>query len=370
MERRLIALILLLSLLLINPFNIYARSSVFTEGESSLGDLNYDNYQQSANAEISWSMAGANPQRTSWVPEGVDPSTLSDFGVQWYRPIEAYIGQHVQLITARDKVYVSTARGVYALDTATGNEVWRFDTEMPMGHSPTVFEGVLYVGSFDKRVYALNADTGSLIWTFEGAKAGFSTNPLVVDGKVLLGSRDGYFYALNKDTGSLLWQYPSKSSQPLGPILYSAAYKDGKVFFASNDNYGYALDANNGALLWKSNKMPGDGYQAWWPVVYGNYVVFSSALAYVFEGDPGTQSIRNVIDPSDPYYAKMYNFQYSDDFIKTVQRDDVFHQGEPDKAKLGPVFTSGGSDDSTGTQWGWGNGKSVVNAAKVTEYLE
>ncbi|MCB0213613.1 MAG: PQQ-like beta-propeller repeat protein, partial [Anaerolineae bacterium] len=174
----------------------------------------------------------------------------------------------------------------------------------------------------------------------------------------------------NKDNGSLIWQYPSKSSQPLGPILYSAAYKDGKVFFAANDNYGYALDASNGDLLWKSDKMPGDGYQAWWPVVYGDYVIFSSAPAYVSEGDPGVESVSDVIAQNDPYYAQMYNFQYGSDFVKTLQRDDVFHQGEPDSAKLGPSFTSGGVGDSTGIQWSWGNGKSVVDASKVTEYLE
>ncbi|MCB0193210.1 MAG: PQQ-binding-like beta-propeller repeat protein, partial [Anaerolineae bacterium] len=355
-------------ILMLNASDVQASSPKrYSTNKSSSDTLAIPSASDEA---TSWSMAGANAQRTSWVAENVDPGASNNFGVQWYRPIEAYIGQHVQLITARDKVYASTARGLYALDAATGNEVWRFDTEMPLGHSPTVVDGVVYVGGFDKRVYALNADTGSLIWTFEEAKGGFSTNPLVVDGKVLMGSRDGYFYALNKDNGSLSWQYPSKSSMPLGPILYSAAYKDGKVFFASNNNYGYALDVDSGALLWKSAKMPGDGFQAWWPVVYGNHVIFSSAIPYVQDGDPGTSSPQDVVSESDPYYAKMYNFQYGRDFVKTLQRDDVFHQGEANGAKLGSEFNSGSSGDTTGIQWGWGNGKSVVNASKVTEYLE
>jgi outer membrane biosynthesis protein TonB len=325
---------------------------------------------QSGAGEVSWSMAGANPQRTSWVPEGVDPEASDDFGVEWYRPIEAYIGQHVQLVTARDKVYVSTARGVYALDAGSGDEVWRFDTEMPIGHSPTVVGNVLYVGGFDKRVYSLNADTGGLIWTFTGAKGGFSTNPLVIEGKVLLGSRDGYFYALDQNNGNLLWQYPASSEDPLGPILYSAAYKDGQVFFAANDNYAYSLDVNTGALIWKSEKMPGDGYQAWWPVVFDDYVVFSGALGYATGTDPGAWSIINVVDQNDPYYAQMHNFQYDDFVVKTFQRDDVFHQGEAYGSLLGPEFQTGSSGDNTGIQWSWGSGKSVVDASKVTEYLE
>jgi eukaryotic-like serine/threonine-protein kinase len=192
--------------------------------------------------EINWPMAGANPQRTSWVETGVDPSMYSNFGVKWYRPIEAYIGQNVQLIAARNKIFVSTARGIYALDYQTGDEVWRYNTELPLGNSPTVSGSILYVGGLDRRIYAFNADTGELIWIFDGAKGGYSTNPLIIDNKVLIGNRDGYFYAIDAINGSLVWRYPKEGEDPLGPIHYSAAYKDGRVFFASNDNYAYALD--------------------------------------------------------------------------------------------------------------------------------
>ncbi|MEM9773893.1 MAG: PQQ-binding-like beta-propeller repeat protein [Chloroflexota bacterium] len=274
-----------------------------------------------------WPMAGANVERTSAVADGVNPRQQTDFGIRWYRPLEAYIGQHVQLIAAREKIYAATARGLYALNAETGAIEWRFDTEMPLGHSPTVDGNRIFVGGFDKRVYGLNADTGALLWTFSEAQGGFSTNPVVVNNQVLMGSRDGRFYSLNGDTGQLNWQYPPADQDPLGPILYSAAYKDGRVYFASNDNHGYALDVNNGALVWKSGQMPGDGYQAFWPVIYNNYVIFSSAPAYVEGGNPGTKSIENG--------------GYGQDFVKTIQRDDVYP-----------------------------NGASRVNGADVAEYLE
>ena len=317
-----------------------------------------------------WFMAGANPQRSSWVAEGVNPRASANFGVEWYRPIEAYISQHVQLITARGKIYVSTARGLYALEAATGDTAWRFDTELPLGHSPTVVNGTVFVGGLDKRVYALNADTGALLWQFEGATGGFSTNPLVVDGKVMLGSRDGYFYSLDANTGALLWQYPSAAGGALAPILYSAAYHNGRVFFAANDNHAYALDANNGGLVWQSAKLPGDGFQAWWPVVYGNYVIFSTASPYVEGSVPGTASVKNVVDPADPYYNTMLQFQYGTDLVKTLQRDDVFHQNEPTGSRLGPEFTAGGSGDNTGLAWSWETGSAVIDGSKATQYLE
>lgn len=321
-------------------------------------------------ASDSWSTAAANPQRTSWVAEAVDPQVAGKFGLEWYRPIEAYIGQNVQLIAARGKIYAATARGLYALTAANGDVAWRFDTELPLGNSPTVAGNVVYVGGLDRRVYALNADTGALIWTFTGSKGGFSTNPLVQGGLVMLGSRDGYFYALDAITGALRWQYPAPEAAPLGPILYSAAYKDGKVFFAANDNHAYALQTANGALVWRSALLPGDGYQGWWPVVYGNYVVYSAAPGYAEGADIGTNSVAAVVSKNDPYYATMHNFQYSTDLIKTLQRDDVFHSGEGNSDALGPVFTTGSASDRTGISWSWGNGRSVVDGAKAAKYLE
>ncbi|MCC6165920.1 MAG: PQQ-binding-like beta-propeller repeat protein [Caldilineaceae bacterium] len=325
---------------------------------------------QIAPEDASWFMAGANPQRTSWVADAVNPAASAKFGVEWYRPIEAYIGQHVQLVAARDKIYVASARGLYALAADIGNEVWRFDTELPLGHSPTVVGDTLYVGGLDRRVYALNADTGALRWVFEGAEGGFSTNPLVVEGKVLLGSRDGVFYALDQASGALVWRYPQTGNPPLGPILYSAAYSTGKVYFAANDNYAYALDIGTGALVWKSKRLPGDGYQAWWPVVYEGYIVLSAALPYADTADPGLRSIADVVDPADPYYERMEGFQYGLDYVHFLQRGDIFDKNEPADTLIGPSFVAGSASDTAGVTWRWKKGATVINASRITEYLE
>ncbi|MCB0178009.1 MAG: PQQ-binding-like beta-propeller repeat protein [Anaerolineae bacterium] len=314
-----------------------------------------------------WFMAGANPQRTSWIAEEVYPDNYSSYGVVWYRPIGAYIGQHVQLIASRDKIYVSTARGLYALNAATGDTVWRYDTELPLGHSPTVVGDTIYVGGFDHKVHALNADTGQVRWIFDQAQAGFSTNPLVVEGKVFLGNRDGYFYALDAATGELSWQYPAANQPPLGPILYSAAYQDGEIYFAANDNFAYALQASTGQLTWKSAKLPGDGFQAWWPVVYKDYVIFSGAVDYRHQQEVGTQSIRDVIPNGSSY-------QISDeamgDFIYGIQRDDLFYPGVATGDLLGATFSAGSAQDPTAKNWPWPNGRTVIDGRRATEYYE
>ena len=58
--------------------------------------------------------------------------------------------------------YLSLRQQAYTLlDAATGNLVWRFDTELPLGNSPSVFDGVVYVGGYDRKLYALNVATGA-----------------------------------------------------------------------------------------------------------------------------------------------------------------------------------------------------------------
>ena len=252
---------------------------------------------QTTDWSTSWSMAGANPERASWTAEEVrghlDPI--------WYKPFQPYISQKVQIIAANNLLYIATASGLYALSAANGATQWVYPTELPIGHSPTIYNGIAYAGGFDHKIHAINALNGAGLWTFE-AGAGFHTSPLIAEGKLFAGNRDGYFYAIHiegPNTGQLAWKYKTG-----GPILYSAAYKDGDIFFASNDSRAYALDAATGALIWKSAKLPGAGFNSYWPVVYQNRVIFTGSNNYRFTSDPGIGSLasneRDDIYGSDP----------------------------------------------------------------------
>ncbi|MCC6189299.1 MAG: PQQ-binding-like beta-propeller repeat protein [Anaerolineales bacterium] len=289
----------------------------------------------------SWPTVAANPQRTSWTPEEVS----GNLNVEWYRPIEAYIPQNVQLIASDGLIFVSTARGLYALDAATGAVAWRFDTELPLGNSPTVSDGVVYVGGYDRKLHALRAADGAHLWSFDGARAGYSTNPLVVDGRVFVGNRDGWMYAIGAhgtpQQGQLLWQY-----QTDGLISLAAAYQDGVVYFASNDNHAYALAASSGALVWRSELLPGDGYESYWPVVYRDKVIFAAASGYRHSGIPGGSGLTD--EDGDPYGSVFH-----------AQRENLFY-GQPDGAIIGPQV----ADQP------WAHGKPILDGSRITEYLE
>jgi hypothetical protein len=288
-----------------------------------------------------WSTIAANPQRTSWTSEEVH----GNLGVEWFRPVEAYISQNTQIIASDGLLFISTARGLYALDAANGDVAWRFDTELPLGNSPTVADGTLYVGGYDRKLHAINAITGEYLWNFEGANAGYATNPLVVNGKVFAGNRDGTMYAIGAHEtahqGQLLWQFKTG-----GPILLSAAFDNGTIYFAANDNFAYALRADTGALVWKSERMPGDGYHSFWPVIYQDKVIFSASVSYRMGLNPGTMSVRDHEDNPFPHY-------------RYLEIGELF-PGEPDGTTLGPEVSSEE----------WSNGHPIIDASRVTNYFE
>ena len=106
---------------------------------------------------------------------------------------------------------------VYAVNLATGKEIWNYETEGVVAGTPLVFNGMVIAGSFDKNLYALDAEEGDLRWKFEGGNwfwAGAVSN-----GEMIFApNMDGYIYAIDRD-GILHWQYDTGDSIVSKPVL-------------------------------------------------------------------------------------------------------------------------------------------------------
>lgn len=297
-----------------------------------------------------WSTVAGNPQRTS----AVSGSVTGNLNVEWYRPIEAYIPQNVQLIAAAGMIYVSTARGLYALNADTGEVNWRFDSDMPIGNSPTVSDGIVYVAGFDRKVHALNAMTGAQVWEFTGAAGGYDANPLVTGGMVIIGNHDGYLYALDAGTGRMVWRYGAGS-----PIRYTAAYLNGVIYFAANDNSAYAVNID-GSLKWKSQKLPGDGFQSYWPVAYHDnatgkdLVVFSGSSAYRFDVGPGSFSVQCLDYNSTTSYVPCDSTRFYTDYM-------FFDKSADPNTPVGPTVQINEP---------WAAGKTVLDYSRIAQIFE
>ena len=121
--------------------------------------------------------------------------------------------------------------------------------------SPTVADGVVYVGSHNGKLYALNASTGmvgydwelhnNVIWSFQAKDMFMFSAPAISGGVVYVGSYDGNIYAINASTGQQKWSFQTGYA-----VVSSPAVSDGIVYVGSEDNHLYALNAETGAQVW------------------------------------------------------------------------------------------------------------------------
>ncbi len=167
-------------------------------------------------------------------------------------------------------VYVGSAdRNLYAVEAATGRLRWKFDAHGDVNSSPAVANGLVYVVSLDGHLYAVDATTGKQRWTF--ATQGehrytapgilgmlppiemmpdpwdfFLSSPSILNGTAYFGSGDSYVYAVDAKSGRLRWKFKT------GDVVHSSpAIANGLVYIGSWDTYFYALNAATGNMVWK-----------------------------------------------------------------------------------------------------------------------
>jgi outer membrane protein assembly factor BamB len=159
----------------------------------------------------------------------------------------------------------SLDNNIYAINADTGNKIWAFTTGFQVASSVAVVNGKVYTGADDGNVYCLDAATGTQRWkTFAGgvthSNLGYvepplRCSPIVVGNNVYVGALDGNLYCFDATTGNVRW-----SLQTPGPIFATPAYADNAVYLASSTDgvlFGasqhgdfYKLDANTGSIIW------------------------------------------------------------------------------------------------------------------------
>jgi len=195
-------------------------------------------------------------------------------------------GRNLQHTFSSDQSSI-TAENVGRLE-----EAWRFAAGDAISASPTVVDGVLYVGSWDGFFYAIDALSGSLIWKFQvdcqntiipippqclapgqTPPARFFTNGGLITSTAAVIRRQVIFaagktvYSLNAKDGSLRWkkvicgnpETPDCELDAQDPtqIFSSPAVFGGLVFLGHTaGKQGYrgaieALDRQTGELRWR-----------------------------------------------------------------------------------------------------------------------
>lgn len=250
-------------------------------------------------------------------------------------------------------IFSSVDGSIYGVDAATGTKRWSFATRgerrftAPGIHgaipstermpdpfdlflsSPTIVDGVAYIGSGDQHVYALDARTGGLRWSFASGDV-IHASPAVVGGVVYVGSWDRNLYALDAATGRERWRYTTGNDT----IIYnqiglasSPAVADGMVFVGGRDGRFHAVDAGTGALRWTVDNR--GGWTIASPAVRNGVVYFPTSDGRRLKGvDARTGAIRfdvenRAISFSSPALAgEVVFYGSSDGFLNAARADN------------------------------------------------
>lgn len=202
------------------------------------------------NAATNGSMFGFDPQHTHANPYEAILSVQNIAAVQsvWV----ASLGSPVYFSSptlVNGVVYIGTNNGkVYAFDAISSKLKWVVEagtTGAAIVSSPAVADGIVYIGSKDSYIYAFDAITGHQKWIAQTGGPIFSS-PTVVNGVVYIGSYDYKLHAFNARTGQPKWAAPTGAA-----ITYSSpAVSNGMVYVGSNDKKLHAFDAATGIQKW------------------------------------------------------------------------------------------------------------------------
>src|SRR4029450_2163695 len=131
--------------------------------------------------------------------------------------------------------YIPSNNRVFALDAATGKEIWHYYTKLdpvvttlffqPYNRGLAAGQGKVYFGTLDGRVIALDMKTGKEAWVTtlldtKKCSCNFTGAPLVVKDKGILGQTagerpiQGKIFAGNASNGQKAWEFNTIKDDP------------------------------------------------------------------------------------------------------------------------------------------------------------
>ena len=214
--------------LLCAAISLSALVSVNAAGYSPVTYNDILNDAKTVEDVVSYGM-GQKGQRYSTMTQ-VNKKSVKDLVPVWNFSFggEKMRGQETQPLVKDGVMYVTASYSrIYAIDTATGDELWQYDARLPSAILPccdvinrgaALFDDLVIFGTLDAKLVALHRKTGKVVWKKKIAnyKEGYSYTaaPLIVKGLLITGNSGGEFGivgqldARNPKTGEIVWSRP------------------------------------------------------------------------------------------------------------------------------------------------------------------
>lgn len=266
-----------------------------------------------------WGVDPLNHRFQSRDATSINVGNVADLELVWTFGLDDSQSPHSYPLVTTDTVFIGSEAGVlYALDTKTGCERWKFESDgdirTAIVHGEVEIDGepkiLLFFGTFAASAYALDAINGTVVWRKQMDEHTFSTltgSPVFHDGRLYVPvsayeviaavapiygccTFRGSVVALNAATGAEIWRRYTIEEQPRvtethwlfvdekgpsgAPVWQSPAVdaKRGLLYFASGENYSdpptdtsdsvFAVSLADGSVRWHRQFTAGDAWNA------------------------------------------------------------------------------------------------------------
>jgi PQQ-dependent dehydrogenase (methanol/ethanol family) len=195
----------------------------------------------------------ANQEPENWLSHGrtydeqrysplkqIDDGNAGQLGLAWHFDFPTRRGLEATPIVVDGIMFTTGAWSqVYALNASTGEEIWRYDPEVPpevavhaccdvVNRGVAIWGGSIFVGTLDGRLVSLNAMNGTVNWTVQTTDRSkpytITGAPRVVNGKVIIGNGGaeygvrGYVSAYDAESGARAWRFHTVPGDPSEPF--------------------------------------------------------------------------------------------------------------------------------------------------------
>lgn len=170
----------------------------------------------------------------------IDEDNVDELGLAWFADLDTTRGLESTPIVVDGVMFnTGTWSTVFAHDARTGEQLWKYDPEVPkewgayaccdvVNRGVAAWKGRIYVGTLDGRLVALDAGTGQPVWSRktvpEGEPYTITGAPRIVKGMVMIGNGGGeygvrgYVTAYDADTGEQRWRFYTVPGDPAEPF--------------------------------------------------------------------------------------------------------------------------------------------------------
>ncbi len=202
---------------------------------------------------MDWAVPLVSDGNDGIVYSGAHALNAQDGSVLWRTAIDTLEEGALALHTLVDEtIYATTQWGIYAINAQDGQIRWRYQPEEPkyLSGPPAVSGRLLYAGASGGSGYpepgyffALDAATGAEVWRY---RMGRYIGALVDHESIYINSGDRFLYALETKSGRLRWRH-----QFAAPGQYPATSADDILYIIADG--AYALHSEDGSVLWRQS---------------------------------------------------------------------------------------------------------------------